>query len=288
MGMISSVLCASQIPMTSEIYQFDGAPRTRWGGAPATLLRKVPQVEESEDHLPVYTLTFATPDSQSFLKDKKTGANFSIPMGDVVKVCVPGYKPKSYSVSAERPGEFDITVKVYPGGRASGFLDRCPVGGSIDVFGLGKGKRRTPGSHVGFIAYGVGITEALPIAASELQQPEVESVLLLWASRSWGDVFWHELIAELKEKYGERFQARTILSREQRQGSLEGRVNPEVLSEVFDGTWGTGPGGSNEEKRDGVRFLSVGTKDMMKDTDNMLGKIGYQGGGYSGPYALLQ
>lgn len=177
---------------------------------------------------------------------------------------------------------------MYPGGRASGFLDRCPIGGSIDVFGLGKGKQRTPGSRVGFIAYGVGITEALPIAASELDQPEVDSVVLLWASRTWGDVFWHAQIAELKEKFGERFQVRTILSREQREGSLQGRVNPQILSEVFDGCWGTGPGGSNEGEREGVRFLSVGTKQMMKDTDKMLGKIGYEGGSYSGPYALLQ
>lgn len=123
-------IMTSEIPLTNEIYQSDGQPRTRWGGAAATLLRKgatltltltlyvtlllpaVAQVEESTDHLPVYTLTFATPLGQPFLKDKKTGGKFSIPMGDVVKVCVPNYKPKSYSVSAERSGEFDITVKV--------------------------------------------------------------------------------------------------------------------------------------------------------------------------------
>lgn len=275
-------------------YQSNGAPRTRWGGAPAILLRKKPLVVEDSDHLPVYTLTFQTPQGKEFL-GVKSGAPFSIAQGDVVKVCVPDYKPKSYSMSAERPGEFDITLKVYPGGRASGYLDRCPIGGSIDVFGLAKGKQRCPGSHIGLIAYGVGITEALPVAAALLSEQDLqlgsldwaepERVLLLWASRTYGDTFWHDRIAALKEQHGDRFEVRTILSREDREGSLKGRVSPEVLSEVFDGAWGTQPGSN---RRAGVRFLSVGTKEMMMDTDKMLGKIGYRGGGYSGAYALLQ
>ena len=33
--------------------------------------------------------------------------------GDVVKVIIPDYKPKSYSMSCKRANEFDITVKVY-------------------------------------------------------------------------------------------------------------------------------------------------------------------------------
>jgi len=53
--------------------------------------------------LPVYTLTFATPAGASSL-------GVRIDCGDAVKVCILGLKPTSYmySVSAERPGEFDI------------------------------------------------------------------------------------------------------------------------------------------------------------------------------------
>jgi len=51
----------------------------------------------------VYTLTFATPAGVSSL-------GVRIDCGDAVKVCILGLKPTSYmySVSAERPGEFDI------------------------------------------------------------------------------------------------------------------------------------------------------------------------------------
>lgn len=80
------------------------------------------------ERLPVYTLTFESPPSLSNA--------VRIDCGDVVKVVVPNFKPKSYSMSAERPGEFDITVKVYPGGVCSGYLDSVQVGESISAFNV--------------------------------------------------------------------------------------------------------------------------------------------------------
>ena len=164
-----------------------------WGGSPATLLRKVEAVEASAeaDRLPVYTLTFANPTGVAEL-----GMGVRIDHGDTVKVCVPGYKPKSYSMSACREGEFDITFKVYPGGRASGYLDSIEIGGSVDVFPKGR-KTRDAGAFVGLVAFGVGITEALPMAEAELSKPEAESVRLLWCSKTRPDTFWLDRAAAL-------------------------------------------------------------------------------------------
>jgi len=58
-------------------------------------------------------------------------------------------------------------------------------------------------------------------------------------------------------------------------GVLQGRINPDVLHAVFDGTWSTGIGDANESLRDGVRFLTVGTKAMMSEADGWLKRIGY-------------
>merc|ERR1712176_702004 len=97
-------------------------------------------------------------------------------LGDVVKMVIPNYKPKSYSMSALREDEFDVTLKVYPNGRASGFLDRLEIGQSINSFGLTKGKTRNVGDYVGVIAYGVGITEGLPVARAELEKDDAKTV----------------------------------------------------------------------------------------------------------------
>ena len=201
-------------------------------------------------------------------------------------------------MSAQRAAEFDITFKVYPDGRASGYLDRLAVGDTISVFGMGK-KHRAPdvtvtssvgdlgadaaegaaaggggggggGGCVGIVAFGVGITEALPIAAAELARPggEHTRVTVLWQSRSWRDTFWHEEIAALERAHPNRFRFVTMLSREDREGCLRGRVDPARLAEVFDAGWGVDAG--DIEARARVKWLSVGTKPMMKAVDLML------------------
>lgn len=229
------------------------------------------------ERLPVYTLTFAHPTGVDSM-------GVRIDCGDVVKVCIPNFRPKAYSMSAERPGEFDITYKLYPGGRCSGYLDSLSVGDNVQVFRLG-GRERVAGSHVGMVAYGVGITEALPIAAAELAKPEANQVRLLWASKTYGDVFWHNEIQVLLSAYPDRFSVEHVLSREKRDGCLHGRCTPAVLAQVFDGAWGTAVGGPNAGKRDSVRFLTVGTKPMMRQTERMLAEIGYY---LPGQHALLE
>jgi NAD(P)H-flavin reductase len=244
------------------------------------LLRKVPVVEAAEGRLPVYTLTFTNP---AGMEAAPPGFGLRIDYGDTIKVCVPGYKPKSYSMSACRAGEFDITFKVYPGGRASGYLDSLAVGSSMDCFVAGN-KERSAGAFVGLVAFGVGITKAMPLAAAELAKPDVTSVQLLWCSKTRGDTFWLAQAAELAAVHPGRFELVETFTREGVAGARRGRVNLTMLAEVFDGAWGTGAGCANEGRRAEVRFLSVGTKAMMHDLDAMLGEIGYDMPGH----ALLQ
>merc|ERR1712137_478042 len=121
----------------------------------------------------------------------------------------------------------------YPNGRASGYLDQLEVGDEIGSFGMKAGRHRNPGSYVGIVAYGVGITECLPVAQAELEKGDAKKVKLLWASRTMEDTFWHEKIETLEKEYPDRFEMVHILSREQKEGCLHGRINTSVLSKVF-------------------------------------------------------
>ena len=225
-------------------------------GVPTKLLNKTTLIAASTDHLPVYTLTFEIPKNATFTGRAKPHSEVRIDMGDVVKMVIPNYKPKSYSMSALRDDEFDITLKVYPNGRASGFLDRLQIGEEMNTFGISANRSRQKGEYVGIVAYGVGITEGLPIAKAELEKGDAKRVVLLWASRTFDDTFWNEDIASLMKQYPNTFKMVHILSREKRDGCLHGRVNPEVLQHVFQPT-------DSED----ARFLSVGTKEMMRMTD---------------------
>lgn len=238
-----------------------------WAGVPVTLVRKTPLVTAAADRLPVYTLTFAMPQELIIPTNggkAKPHADIDLDLGDVVKMVIPGYKPKSYSVSALRRTEFDVTFKVYPNGRASGYLDRLQIGDTINSFGMSAGRVRNSGDFVGIVTYGVGITEGLPVAVAELERCDATRVTLLWASRTWQDTFWHDEISTLQRRYGKRLQVVHILSRQQRDGCLHGRINANVLDKVFQ------PANRNE-----ARFLSVGTKEMMRLTDDMLASIQY-------------
>lgn len=235
-------------------------------GVPTKLLRKTTLIPASALHLPVHTLTFAIPSAPPAAHARICShAAVRLDLGDVVKMVIPGYKPKSYSVSALRPAddEFDVTLKVYPGGRASGFIDRLRVGEEMGTFGMRAGRRRRPGRNVGIVVFGVGITEGLPVARAELDG-EAEEVVLLWASRTMDDAFWLDEIGALEEEFPGRFRVVHILSREVRDGCLRGRIDQEVLGDIF-GAW----------QGDDARFLPVGTKEMMAITDGLLGEIGF-------------
>lgn len=233
---------------------------------PTKLIRKTTLVPPSPGHLPVHTLTFELPSAAAMSGRTRAHSDLRLDLGDVVKMVIPGYKPKSYSVSALRADEFDVTFKVYPGGRASGFLDRLAIGECIHTFGMGSGRVRQPGKFVGIVVYGVGITEGLPVARSELEKGDAEEVLLLWASRTMGDTFWAEDVKRLQEEFPRQFKIVHILSREDAEGALSGRIDKEVLRDVFGG-W--------LDKKEDARFLSVGTKEMMAMNSRQLSAVGF-------------
>jgi NAD(P)H-flavin reductase len=303
-------------------------------GVPTRLLRKTTLVQEGPDRLPVHTLTFAMPpaplhqqkdnddndddtnkdvspsvtnpphNNNKNHKNKNKGtivhpSCLRLDLGDVMKVVIPQYKAKSYSVSALRHNEFDITFKVYPNGRASGYLDRLQMDDTIFTFGLSKGRVRNDDTtttatmtHVGIIAYGVGITEAWPMAKAELEHvspSSTKTVTLIWAARTRADTFWHDEIQQYQRRQPPPpsdpcpnptqvvFTMHYIFSRDDTDpNSFKGHINANLLTRIFCSDW--------KEKKKNIdtaairfvpRFLSVGTKEMMAQTDELLASIGY-------------
>lgn len=255
-----------------------------WSGVPTKLIRKNTLIKPScpinspdyrnASHLAVHTLTFEIPQGHTFSGMSCSHNQIRIDYGDVVKMVIPGYKPKSYSLSDLRPkeNEMDITIKVYPNGRASGFLDRLEIGDTVNSFGMSARRSRNPGKFFGGIAYGVGITEILPVAEAELKKGDAEKVVVLWASRTSGDTFWSDKVAELEKKYPDKFEMVYIYSREKSSDPaiLNGRIDSTVLKEVFEPRIKN----ANIDRKD-ARFLAVGTKYMISNTGAMLSNIGF-------------
>ena len=143
---------------------------------------------------------------------------------------------RSYSICAavgERPR---IGVREVPGGTFSRWLVReVRSGERIEVSTPTGGLRADPaagGRHL-CIAAGSGITPLLSITASVLANPDAH-VTLLYGNRTTSSVMFAEELADLKNRYGPRFQLVHVLSREPRDVELfTGRLDPDRLRRLL-------------------------------------------------------
>eukprot|EP00928_Gymnodinium_smaydae_P065719 TRINITY_DN48815_c0_g1_i1.p1 TRINITY_DN48815_c0_g1~~TRINITY_DN48815_c0_g1_i1.p1 ORF type:complete len:303 (-),score=42.59 TRINITY_DN48815_c0_g1_i1:467-1375(-) len=252
-------------------YLSSGSPSEMktFASRPFRLIAKEIVTEGSSGSAPVWKLTFALPDDESL-----QSYGFDTGLGDFVKVKPPGLlsKARSYSPTSDvtRKGSFDLVVKMYPGGRVSGYLGGLKIGETAQISGPGPvpwlALREHRAPEVGIVAFGVGITEAVVVAEHQLRHG-ADKVLLLWANKAWADTFWHEWLERLGNEHSGRFEVVHTLSREERAGCHNSRVTPELLKKVF--------GGFAKERS---TYLVVGTKRMKKETFDKLQSVGLAAG----------
>jgi len=142
--------------------------------------------------------------------------------------------------------------------------------------------------HVGLIAFGIGITEIAPVAASELLDPRVARVTVLWANRRWSDAEWawpgaedvdggardscdlvRRFFAE-QGRHGERLRVMHILSQDRRpEAAFHGRITADVLRQAF-----LRENSGEAPQREQLRFLAVGTTAMTNFAYETLAGLG--------------
>ncbi|KIQ18430.1 1,2-phenylacetyl-CoA epoxidase subunit PaaE [Rhodococcus sp. MEB064] len=176
---------------------------------------------------------------------------------------------RSYSICApagERPrvGVREVTDGLF----SSWLVHEVKPGDRIDVQGPSGTFHADPaagGRHV-LIAAGSGITPMLSIAGSVLANPDAE-VVLLYGNRRTRSVMFAEEIADLKDRYGARFDVIHVLSREPREVELfSGRLDAERLRAILaavvptpeiDHFWLCGPFGMVNDAQDVLSELGV-------------------------------
>ncbi len=157
-------------------------------------------------------------------------------------ICEPpplGEPPSRLSVAVKRhgPGGFgDYAVRKLAPGELLDVL--TPVGG----FHAQPGELQTGRVRVIAIAAGSGITPVLAILQDALRTNSESSAALLYGNRTSADVMFLEELADLKDRYGPRFEVLHVLSREDH-GSplLTGRIDRAKLPLLLDAI-GADPG----------------------------------------------
>jgi ring-1,2-phenylacetyl-CoA epoxidase subunit PaaE len=144
---------------------------------------------------------------------------------------------RSYSVCAPVGSPPRIGVRAVAGGAVSTWLvDGVRPGDVVEVAppsGSFTAELDAPAQHV-LIGAGSGITPLLSVAATALQAPG-SHVLLFYVNRRADSVMFVDELAELKDRYGPRFELVHLLTREQRDiGIATGRLDAARLAELLD------------------------------------------------------
>ena len=176
---------------------------------------------------------------------------------------------RTYSICARAGDRPRIGVREVPDGLFSSWLLReIAVGDPLEVQTPAGSFSADPveaGRHL-LVAAGSGITPVLSIASSVLQNPDSE-ITLLYGNRTSGTVMFAEELADLKNRFGPRFDLVHVLSREPRDLELfSGRLDAQRLRRLLttlvplddvDHVWLCGPFAMIDSAREVLADLGV-------------------------------
>lgn len=148
---------------------------------------------------------------------------------------------RTYSICSpapdgEGPRELQVGVRLVEGGAFSTYaLKEINVGDELEV--MTPAGRFTldpaPGLYAAIVG-GSGITPVLSIVATLLSREPEARFCLIRSDRTSASTMFLEEVADLKDRYPERFQLVTMLSREEQQAGLpSGRLDRERLTALL-------------------------------------------------------
>ncbi|MFC8825383.1 2Fe-2S iron-sulfur cluster-binding protein [Streptomyces sp. NPDC057137] len=145
---------------------------------------------------------------------------------------------RTYSICApagERP-VLRVGIRLVEGGEFSTYaLKELAVGDTVEVMEpTGRFVLAPRAGHFAAIVGGSGITPVLSIASTVLAREPDARFCLIRSDRTVASTMFLEEVADLKDRYPDRFQLVTVVSREEQQAGLpSGRLDEERLAELL-------------------------------------------------------
>ncbi|MFD8822701.1 2Fe-2S iron-sulfur cluster-binding protein [Streptomyces sp. NPDC059605] len=181
---------------------------------------------------------------------------------------------RSYSIcspATEEPDEpvLRVGIRLVDGGAFSTYaLKELSVGDVVEAMPpMGRFVLTPRAGHFAAIVGGSGITPVLSIAATLLAREPDARFCLIRSDRTAVSTMFLDEVADLKDRYPDRFQLITVLSREEQQAGLpSGRLDRDRLTELLpallavtevDGWYLCGPFGLLQSADRALRDLGV-------------------------------
>ncbi|WP_274560617.1 2Fe-2S iron-sulfur cluster-binding protein [Streptomyces spiramyceticus] len=165
--------------------------------------------------------------------------------------------------------ELRVGIRLVDGGEYSTYaLKELAVGDTVEVMApTGRFVLEPRPGHFAAIVGGSGITPVLSIAATLMAREPEARFCLIRSDRTAASTMFLEEVADLKDRYPDRFQLVTVLSREEQQAGLpSGRLDEERLTQLLpallpvadvDGWFLCGPFGLVQGAERALRGLGV-------------------------------
>ena len=190
--------------------------------------------------LSVVEIIRETSDCVSLILKPESISDFSFQAGQylTLRATIDGEEiRRSYSLSsAPSEGVLRVAVKEVSGGKFSTFANRSlKVGDTLESL-LPDGRFTVDSSAMNHLAFaaGSGITPVLSIIKHVLSSSEDSSFALFYVNKESSSIVYKEELAELKDRYMERFQLFNLLTREPVEMKLfGGRLDKERCERIF-------------------------------------------------------
>ncbi len=207
-------------------------------------------------------ITFAVPDDLRAAYSFSHGQHLSIRGRDDVR--------RSFSIcSSPSSGVLRIGVKRLPGGAFSdSVVGALQVGEELEVM-TPAGRFTTELDPTAVrryvaVAAGSGITPILSIVTALLEGEPAARVTLVYANRTSRSVMFLEEVADLKDRFTDRFQVLHVLSREQQDVDLlSGRLDGERFAAIVEAF---GLGDTDDWFLCGPQQMVVDLRDLLRDS----------------------
>lgn len=210
----------------------------------------------------LFTLSVEAPEVSPFEPGQFLQVGTQTPEGHVIR---------PYSVASPHGRILEFFIVLVEDGKLTPHLWSKQVGESVEVSISAAGSfvlsRCPDGSALWLIGTGTGLAPYIAMLRAADVWQRYEKIVLVHGVRYQADLAYQEELACYKERYGDRFDAVPVVSREQVQGALNGRITTCIANGSIEAI-------VDRSFTPDCCVMMCGNPDMLTETETLLGERG--------------
>ncbi len=180
-----------------------------------------------------------------------------------------GHVIRPYSVASPHGRLLDFFIVLVEDGKLTPHLWSKQVGDPVEVSLKAAGSfvlsRAPDGQILWLIATGTGLAPYIAMLRTEAPWQRYAKIVVVHGVRHEADLAYQEELACYKERYGDRFDAVPVVSREQCQGALHGRITTCIANGSIEAV-------VDHSFTPDCCVMMCGNPDMLAETERLLGE----------------